>query len=47
VLGLGVPRALVVLGAVSAAHHGRAIFLANCVPRRGFVWYVGPYVGLV
>jgi hypothetical protein len=34
-LGLGVPRALMVLGAVSAAHHAGAIFLANCAPRRG------------
>ncbi len=46
-LSLGVPRVLVVLGAISAAHHGGVIILANCAPRRGFVRYVGRYVGLV
>ncbi len=46
-LDLGVPGALAVLGAISAAHHGQAIFFANCAQRRGYYWYVDRYVGIV
>ena len=46
-LDLGVPGALAVLGAISAAHHGQAIFLANCAQRRGYYWYIDRYVGIV
>ena len=33
-LGLGVPGALAVLGAISAAHHGRATFLGQSHVKR-------------
>ncbi len=46
-LGLGVARALAVLGAVSAAHHGRAIFWANHASRGSLDEVREVYVGIV
>jgi hypothetical protein len=47
VLGLGVARALAVLGAISAAHHGRAIFWANHASRGPLDGVREVYVGIV
>ncbi len=46
-LGLGVTRALVVLGAISPAHHGRAIFWANHASRGPLDGVQEVYVGIV
>ena len=42
VLGLGAAMILVMLGAISAPHHGRAIFWAYCEAEVGYLAYVGP-----
>jgi hypothetical protein len=47
VLGLGVPRAWAVLGAISATHHGRAIFWANPASRGPLGGLLKGYVGIV
>ncbi len=46
-LGLGAAMIWVMLGAISAPHHGRPIFLANCASTEPFFDYVDLYVGLV
>ena len=46
-LGLGAATASAMLGAISVAHHGRAIFWAYCESEVSYLWYVGRYVGLV
>jgi hypothetical protein len=47
VLGLGVPRAWAVLGAISVAHHGQAIFWANGASRGPIGGLLEGYVGIV
>jgi hypothetical protein len=46
-LGLGAARIWAMLGAISAPHHGRPIFWANCESTKPFLEYVDLYVGLV
>ncbi len=46
-LGLGVPGAWAVLGAISAAHHGQAIFWANCASRGPLGGLREVYVGMI
>ena len=46
-LGLGVPGAWAVLGAISAAHHGQAIFWANHASGGPLGGLHDVYVGMV
>ncbi len=46
-LGLGATMIWVILGAISAPHHGRPIFWANGESTGPFFEYVDLYVGLV
>ena len=47
VIGLGAAMIWLMLGAISAAHHGCTNFLANGASREGYVQYVDLYVALV
>ena len=44
-LGLGAAMILVMLGAISAPHHGRAIFWAYCEAEEGVLTLHRSYVG--
>ena len=46
-LGLGAAMIWVMLGAISAPHHGSPIFLAKGVSDEGYLRYIVPTYGLV
>ena len=45
-LGRGLPQPQAEQLAKAAGYHGWPIILAYCVTRRGYLPYVGPYIGI-